>query len=165
MFVPYLRNYKTTHNQYKLRISNLNTILKSYNILFEKRLSIIGEKDKSKDKAIFLKWLIATIFQFFSSSDNKRFHFQEQLDVQAFLVSDKSSATCYEFTAERHLHIKEITEAIKDLDNDYKIPFVLVLSGYTCQEIADRLDLSMEATENRIFMARSLLEINLKKHI
>ena len=58
----------------------------------------------------------------------------------------------------------EIEEAIRHLDKLYRIPLVMLVSGYKYNEIADEMGLTIGAVKSRIFTGRHLLQERLSDH-
>jgi len=61
-------------------------------------------------------------------------------------------------SAESSLQVKEINEAIHQLPEIFKTPFVLYFDGYKYQEIADVLGEPLGTVKSRIDFARKLLK-------
>lgn len=53
---------------------------------------------------------------------------------------------------------KEITKAINNLEDEYRIPFTMFLDGYKYKEIAEELELPLGTVKSRIFFTRKKLE-------
>ena len=61
-------------------------------------------------------------------------------------------------TAESSLQVKEINEAIHQIPEIFKTPFMLYFDGYKYQEIADVLGEPLGTVKSRIHFARKLLK-------
>ena len=57
---------------------------------------------------------------------------------------------------------KDINEAIDDLDDVYKTPFMMYFRGFKYHEIADRLRIPIGTVKNRIHIARKQLKDKLR---
>lgn len=66
--------------------------------------------------------------------------------------------------AETDLRMKEITAAIHQLPEIFKIPFQLYFEGYKYQEIADVLAEPLGTVKSRIHFARKLLKERLSRY-
>jgi len=66
--------------------------------------------------------------------------------------------------AESSLLVKEINEAIHQLPDIFKTPFVLYFDGYKYQEIADLLGEPLGTVKSRIHFARKLLKERLTRY-
>ncbi|MCM1337833.1 MAG: sigma-70 family RNA polymerase sigma factor, partial [Candidatus Amulumruptor caecigallinarius] len=52
----------------------------------------------------------------------------------------------------------EITSAIEDLPEDYRIPFSMHVAGYKYNEIAEKVGVPLGTVKSRIFFARKKLQ-------
>ncbi|MBS1651465.1 MAG: RNA polymerase sigma factor [Bacteroidetes bacterium] len=55
------------------------------------------------------------------------------------------------------INAKQIINEIKNLEDDYKIPFSKYYSGYKYEEIANDLQIPLGTVKNKIFIARKIL--------
>jgi RNA polymerase sigma factor (sigma-70 family) len=58
---------------------------------------------------------------------------------------------------ESEYSIKEINKAISELEDEFKVPFLMHTQGYKYKEIADELDLKIGTVKSRIFFTRKKL--------
>jgi len=65
---------------------------------------------------------------------------------------------------ESHYSTREITRAIEELEDDYRIPFEMHNAGYKYKEIADHLGLKIGTVKSRIFFTRKKLMDALKDY-
>ncbi|MCM1164295.1 MAG: RNA polymerase sigma factor [Muribaculaceae bacterium] len=61
-------------------------------------------------------------------------------------------------TPEGSYRVMEITQAINEFSDDFRIPFSLFVSGYKYTEIAQKLQLPVGTVKSRIFTARKRLQ-------
>ncbi len=59
---------------------------------------------------------------------------------------------------------KEIYRVVHSLPRDYRIPFLMHISGFKYREIADRLGLPIGTVKSRIFFTRQQLQSMLKDY-
>lgn len=137
----------------------------SYSILPESDIVTNLQKSIKSEKSYksIIKKIIIFLFDLFPTNYNQRNYYQKQIIIEDHIDLYKPTIISNASSPKKNLHIKEITVAIKEINYDYKVPFALFLSGYTCKEIAERLNISINETENRISMARYLLEEKLTK--
>jgi RNA polymerase sigma-70 factor (ECF subfamily) len=62
------------------------------------------------------------------------------------------------------LSIKEINRTIAELDNEFRIPFLMHTQGYKYKEIAEELELKIGTVKSRIFFTRKKLMAKLKDY-
>jgi RNA polymerase sigma-70 factor (ECF subfamily) len=65
---------------------------------------------------------------------------------------------------EMDLYVKEISEKVDNLKDQYKIPFNQFNDGYRYQEIAEELNIPVGTVKSRIFLARQELMKDLKPY-
>ena len=58
----------------------------------------------------------------------------------------------------------EITAAINNLAEEYRIPFSLFVAGYKYNEIGEQMNLPLGTVKSRIFFARQELQKRLKDY-
>jgi len=81
------------------------------------------------------------------------------LDSTKNLYFLNQSRKMYDIAPDSNYAILEINKLIDDLDNEYKIPFKLLLEGFRYKEISEKLGLRLGTVKSRIFFARkSLME-------
>ena len=61
-------------------------------------------------------------------------------------------------TPEDAFGANEITDAINEMEDDYRIPFSMHVQGYKYNEIAEKMDLPLGTIKSRIFYARKQLQ-------
>ena len=59
----------------------------------------------------------------------------------------------------------EIQKAIESLEDEFRIPFRMLLDGYKYKEIADKLNLNIGTVKSRIFFTRQKLMLMLKDYV
>jgi len=59
----------------------------------------------------------------------------------------------------------DITKNLESIELEYKIPFSLFVEGYTCNEIAGKLGISVGMVKHRIFFTRNKLTNMLLKYL
>ncbi|MCX6319776.1 MAG: RNA polymerase sigma factor [Bacteroidetes bacterium] len=67
-------------------------------------------------------------------------------------------------SAESNLRVKEIQQAVKDLPEIFKTPFLLYFEGYRYNEIAEALNEPLGTIKSRIHFARKLLKEQISRH-
>lgn len=63
---------------------------------------------------------------------------------------------------ESKMNADEIMKAIDDLNDEFKVPFMMHFEGYKYQEIAEELNLSIGTVKSRIFFCRKKLMAKLQ---
>ncbi len=127
--------YKALANQEKY---NVGTNIKAWLFTIMRNIFINDYRRKAKQKTIF---------------DNSAGDYLINLKQ----VSVRNSA-------ESSLQVKEINEAIYQLPEIFKTPFMLYFDGYKYQEIADVLGEPLGTVKSRIHFARKLLKDRLTRY-
>ena len=65
---------------------------------------------------------------------------------------------------EAHFNQGEIMKAIRELEDDHRIPFERHIEGYKYKEIADEMNLPIGTVKSRIFLTRKKLSEQLKDY-
>ncbi|MBQ5616887.1 MAG: RNA polymerase sigma factor, partial [Bacteroidaceae bacterium] len=66
------------------------------------------------------------------------------------------------YITENSYDSKEIYRVVHELPRDYRIPFLMHISGFKYREIAERLGLPLGTVKSRIFFTRQQLQFLLK---
>ena len=127
--------YKALANQEKY---NVGTNIKAWLFTIMRNIFINDYRRKAKQKTLF---------------DNS---------AGDYLINLKQGSI--RNAAESSLQVKEINEAIHQLPEIFKTPFVLYFDGYKYQEIADLLGEPLGTVKSRIHFARKLLKDRLTRY-
>jgi RNA polymerase sigma-70 factor (ECF subfamily) len=131
-------------------------------LMQETTLKALNNQDKFVENTNFKGWVLTIMRNIFINDYRKMVNSQTIIDKTENLyhlnlphdldISDSESA----------LSVQDITKAINNLDKDMKEPFSLLITGYKYDEIAKKLNLPLGTVKNRIFLARKILQTNLK---
>jgi len=77
------------------------------------------------------------------------------INTQQGTVSNEAIAT---------INLKEVQQAIHDLPEIFRNPFLLYFDGYKYHEIADMLQEPLGTIKSRIHFARKLLKTQINRH-
>ena len=116
----------------------------------------LKNKEKFSIGTNFTAWLKTIMRNTFINNYRKQKRFQKILakGVGGYFFGKKSS----ENTTEVDMNVKEIEKLIANIDDRFKNPFLMYYTGYSYDEIAERLDLPMGTVKSRIFFARKHLK-------
>jgi RNA polymerase sigma-70 factor (ECF subfamily) len=79
-----------------------------------------------------------------------------------FLINQTQSVVAN--IAESNLRLKDIQEAIHNLPQIFRNPFLLYFDGFKYHEIADMLSEPLGTIKSRIHFARKLLKTQIERH-
>ena len=83
----------------------------------------------------------------------------DQTDNQFYLNQGNNLA---EDSLEGSYDLKEIRRTVNELPKEYRIPFMMYVSGFKYREIADKLGLPLGTVKSRIYFTRQRLQEELK---
>ncbi len=127
--------YKALANQEKY---NAGTNIKAWLFTIMRNIFINNYRRKAKQKTIF------------DSTPND------------YLINLKQATVAN--NAEVNLRMKEINQAIRELPEIFKTPFLLYFEGYKYNEIADVLNEPLGTIKSRIHFARKLLKEQISRY-
>lgn len=113
--------------------------------------------DKLKDVKAAKSWLITILRREYARTFERKV--PKFTDVENVVVPEDS-----ELEPEDRTEVKLLRQAIMTLADKYREPLMLqVVLGYSCQEIAQELDISKSAVMTQLFRAREQLKIKMQK--
>lgn len=125
----------------------------------------ISSKDKFTEGTNLKAWMYTIMKNIFINNyrrNKKRKTFIDTTDNTYFIDNSRNSVVFN--NGESTLFINELNTAINNLQNDYKIPFVMHFRGYKYHEIAVQLDIPIGTVKSRIFLARKELKSRIKQY-
>ena len=132
-------------------------------LLQETHLKAIRYKDKFKEGTNIKAWLF-TIMKNTFINDYRRKRKQNTLfdsTDNSYYIDSNSHSTVYN-GGETKCNMDFIQEAIADLPDELRIPFMSYFNGFKYNEIAEELELPLGTVKSRIFFARKELKSRLK---
>lgn len=128
-------------------------------------LKAITAEDKYTHGENFKGWVLTIMRNIFIDQYNKMSRLSTIHDTteDSYLLNIASADLIAE-SPEDSYSTYEIEEAIRHLDKLYRIPLVMLVSGYKYNEIAEEMGLNISTVKNRIFTGRHLLQERLSDH-
>ena len=120
--------------------------------------------DKYAPGTNFKGWVYTIMRNIFINNYRKEVRdqiFVDQTDNQFHINSLYESE---EYITDNDYDTKEIYRVVHSLPRDYRIPFLMHLSGFKYREIAERLGLPLGTVKSRIFFTRQQLQTLLKDY-
>ncbi|WNJ21122.1 RNA polymerase sigma factor [Pontibacter sp. G13] len=133
-------------------------------LLQETLLKAIANRDKFTDGTNLKAWLYTIMKNTFITNYHRLVKRKTFIDTTENLHFINSSFHVTENGAGSKLAMDEIDTAIKDLNHEYKTPFMMHYKGYKYFEIADILNIPIGTVKNRIHIARKELKGKLKSY-
>lgn len=115
--------------------------------------------DSLKDEKAAKSWIFTILRREFARQFEKKKPIISSLDDMVIDVEDKDHKTPDEL-----MDINITREAMMNLESKYAEPLLLqVIGGFSCDEIADHLDISASAVMTQLFRARKQLTTHLSR--
>lgn len=130
----------------------------AYDLLQDTTIKALDNRDKFADDTNFKGWVFTIMRNLFINNYRRGARQATLIDTSDNLyflnISQDSGLASPEGTCTE----REITAAIAELDDDYRIPFSMMVAGYKYNEIAEKLNLPLGTVKSRIFYARKCLK-------
>lgn len=124
----------------------------------------LANHDKYNTGTNIKAWLFTIMRNIFINNYRRKAKHQTIFDntPNEYLINYKQATVANE--AEANLKMKEIKQAIKDLPEIFRTPFLLYFDGYRYHEIAKALDEPLGTIKSRIHFARKLLKEQISRY-
>ncbi len=133
-------------------------------LLQDTTLKVLDNQEKFVDNVNFAGWVMTIMRNIFINNYHKVVRIQSLVDQNADLYNLNVTNDSISGSPDKICRIQEVTKAIAELNNEFKVPFSLYLNGYKYHEIAEKLDLPLGTVKSRIFFARKELQKVLKDY-
>ena len=134
-------------------------------LLQETILKALDNYDKFVENTNFKSWILTIMRNIFINNYRKMVSCHTIIDKTENLYHLNLPQDSGLDTPEESLNVQDINKAINRLDKDMKEPFSMLIAGYKYDEIAENLSLPLGTIKNRIFLARKVLQENLKEMV
>ena len=130
----------------------------AYDLLQDTSLKVLANEDKYAEDTSFKGWVFTIMRNIFINNYRRVVRSATVVDTTDDLfhlnLSQDSGITSPEGT----YCAGEITQAIKELPDEYSIPFSMHVAGYKYNEIAEKINVPLGTVKSRIFFARRKLQ-------
>jgi RNA polymerase sigma-70 factor (ECF subfamily) len=133
-------------------------------LLQETILKAFTNRDKFTDGTNLKAWLYTIMKNTFITNYQRMVRRNTFIDTTDNLHYINSSSNTTENRAYSSFALRDINQAIAQLDDAYKTPFMMHFRGFKYHEIADRLQIPIGTVKNRIHIARKELKCVLKNY-
>ncbi|MBQ2779913.1 MAG: RNA polymerase sigma factor [Bacteroidaceae bacterium] len=131
-------------------------------LLQETSLKALDNMDKYMPDTNFKGWVYTIMRNIFINNYRKIVRDQAIVDKTDNLYHLNHTQELDGYITENNYDTKEIYRAVNALPKEYRIPFMMHLSGFKYREIAERLGLPLGTVKSRIFFTRQHLQMLLK---
>ena len=130
----------------------------AYDLLQDTTLKALDNEDKYADNSNFKGWVFTIMRNLFINNYRRNARAATIVDTTDNLYHLNLSQDSGLESPEDSYGAKEITSAIAEFSDEYRIPFSMHVAGYKYSEIAEEMDLPLGTVKSRIFFARKKLQ-------
>ncbi len=127
-------------------------------------LKVLDNEEKYVDNVNFKGWVLTIMRNIFINNYRRNVRSATIIDTTEDLYHLNISQESGLETPEGTFATKEISKAINEFSDDYKVPFSMYVAGYKYSEIAEHMNLPLGTVKSRIFFARKRLQETLKDY-
>ncbi len=134
-------------------------------LMQETILKAFSNRDKYTEGTNLKAWLYTIMKNTFITNYQRMIRKNTFIDTTDNLHFINSSSNTIENRAYEKFALKDINKAIENLDDAYKVPFMMHFTGYKYHEIAEKLNIPIGTVKNRIHIARKELKYKLNNYV
>jgi RNA polymerase sigma-70 factor (ECF subfamily) len=127
-------------------------------------LKVLDNESKYVDNVNFKGWVFTIMRNIFINNYRRQVRNSTIIDTTEDLYHVNLSQESGLTSPEGSVAVKEISVAINNFSDEYKVPFTMYLAGYKYNEIAEKMSLPLGTVKSRIFFARKRLQGLLKDY-
>lgn len=127
-------------------------------------LKVLDNEEKYVDNVNFKGWVLTIMRNIFINNYRRQVRSATIIDTTDDLYHLNLSQESGLENPEGTYATKEISKAINDFSDDYKVPFNMYVAGYKYSEIAEHMGLPLGTVKSRIYFARKRLQATLKDY-
>lgn len=130
----------------------------AYDLLQDTTLKALDNEEKYADNTNFKGWVFTIMRNLFINNYRRGVRAATVVDTTDNLYHLNLSQDSGLENPEESYGASEISEAINEFSDEYRIPFSMHVSGYKYSEIAEHMGLPLGTVKSRIFFARKRLQ-------
>ena len=136
----------------------------AYDLLQDTTLKALDNEDKYAEGTNLKGWVFTIMRNIFINNYRRTSRSATVVDTtdNQYLINLPAEAA--HETPEGTLTANEITAAINEFSEEYRVPFSMHVAGYKYEEIAEELDLPLGTVKSRIFAARKRLQVRFAEY-
>ncbi|MBD5277822.1 MAG: RNA polymerase sigma factor [Bacteroides sp.] len=127
-------------------------------------LKVLDNESKYVDNVNFKGWVLTIMRNIFINNYRRQVRSATIIDTTEDLYHLNISQESGLESPEGTYATKEISKAINEFTDEYKVPFNMYVAGYKYSEIAEYMHLPLGTVKSRIFFARKRLQETLKDY-
>ncbi len=130
----------------------------AYDLLQDTTLKALDNQEKYAENTNFKGWVFTIMRNIFINNYRRTARAATVVDTTDNLYHLNLSQDSGLETPEGSYATQEITGAINEMSEDYRVPFSMHVAGYKYNEIAEKMNLPLGTVKSRIFFARKRLQ-------
>ena len=130
----------------------------AYDLLQDTTLKALDNEDKYVENVNFKGWVFTIMRNIFINNYRRAGRAATVVDTTENLYHLNLCQESGIETPEGAYGVNEISAAIDEIADEYRIPFVMHVQGYKYNEIAEHMNLPLGTVKSRIFFARKKLQ-------
>ena len=130
----------------------------AYDLLQDTTLKALDNEDKFADNTNFKGWIFTIMRNIFINNYRRGTRAATIVDTTDNLYHLNLSQDSGIDSPESSYGAEEITSAINEFPDEYRLPFSMHVAGYKYNEIAEKMNLPLGTVKSRIFFARKKLQ-------
>ncbi len=130
----------------------------AYDLLQDTTLKALDNEEKYAEGTNFKGWVFTIMRNIFINNYRRGVRAATVVDTTDNLYHLNLSQDSGIESPEESYGAAEISQAINEFSDDYRIPFSMHVAGYKYNEIADHIGLPLGTVKSRIFTARKKLQ-------
>lgn len=146
-------------NMYSFALSLTANKERAEDLMQETSLKVLTNQEKFRENTNFKGWVFTVMRNLFINDYHRGVRTNNIFDVNADLSYTGAQLDSEGMGSPDHeLSLQEINKAIDALEESFKVPFSMYVSGFKYKEIAEALDLPIGTVKSRIYFARKQLQ-------
>ena len=130
----------------------------AYDLLQDTTLKALDNEEKYAENTNFKGWIFTIMRNIFINNYRRNVRSATIVDTTDNLYHLNLSQESRFESPEETYGAAEITDAINEFADEYRIPFSMHVAGYKYNEIAEHMHLPLGTVKSRIFFARKKLQ-------
>ncbi len=130
----------------------------AYDLLQDTTLKALDNEEKYAENTNFKGWVFTIMRNIFINNYRRNVRSATIVDTTDSLYHLNLSQESRFESPEETYGAAEITDAINEFADEYRIPFSMHVAGYKYNEIAEHMHLPLGTVKSRIFFARKKLQ-------
>ncbi|MDE6341069.1 MAG: RNA polymerase sigma factor [Muribaculaceae bacterium] len=127
-------------------------------------LKVLDNESKYVDNVNFKGWVMTIMRNIFINNYRRQVRSATIIDTTEDLYHLNICQESGFENPEGTFATQEITKAISEFSDEYRVPFSMYVAGYKYSEIAEEMHLPLGTVKSRIFFARKRLQETLKDY-